>query len=487
MTSSSSHSASSKQQLQCTTRKLLTLNTPEHSYDHRNHLDLVDPVKFSPPEGNQVGMTANDDDHYARSKPKSYYEGRLTTVDDLRVEFEKAYIQPSPTAPRYQPTKYQQKPKAMSHSISENNISFRRPNDRSHLPPRATQQHFEHDAAEEFPYRGRRASRTPSLIKGLENIKEDPTPEGLREQRTYASVPMSPPASPVKRSRSPMKKLFGENGFLGRSTSMKELPSEEYGKKGMKQLSEKLKQRVGGMTDGVSKFIPTSISSGELSKLIPASMSNRESPSKAGSAVPTSTFPVSLGPPEQAKFYSDAELMICATANQYLIIQKEEGRMSFESIAKVTSVWSQKNRPQVIDFMFDQLTQRDLILYNIKTFRFYGPYAENAVKINAMLNCWKTLAKEMSVRTFCTGDSMMRKQIQDIYKILEMLGAPMVTFMAFQQIQVRALKTMRDEQERRDQQEAIQFGVERKWEPPGGFGPRDSAESEAYIDPFKDF
>lgn len=230
--------------------------------------------------------------------------------------------------------------------------------------------------------------------------------------------------------------------------------------------------------------MPTSISHGDLSKLIPASLSNRESPSKSGSAKVASTFPVSLTPPEQAKFYSEAELMIVATANNYLIIQKEEGRMSYESVAKITNFWAQKNRPQVIEFMFDQLTQRDLILHNLKTFRFYGPNAENAMSMNAMMNSWKTLAKEMSVRTFCTGDSTIRKQIQDIYKILELLGAPMVTFMAFQQIQVRILKIMREKQKERDEHEAIKFGVERKWEPPGGFGPRGSAESEAYTNPF---
>ena len=200
----------------------------------------------------------------------------------------------------------------------------------------------------------------------------------------------------------------------------------------------------------------------------------------------TSTFPVSLTPPEQAKFYAEAELMICATANKYLIIQKEEGRMSYESVAKIMSFWAQKNRPQVIEFMFDQLTQRDLILQNLRTFRFYGPNAENPMSMNAMMNSWKTLAKEMSIRTFCTGDSTIRKQIQDIYKILELLGAPMVTFMAFQQIQVRILKIMREQQKMRDEREAIKFGVERKWEPPGGFGPRDSAGSEAYTNPFAD-
>ena len=77
--------------------------------------------------------------------------------------------------------------------------------------------------------RGRAITRTPSPIKNLEDIKEE------------ASI--SPNVSP-KRSRSPMKQLFGENGWLGRSLSMKELPSEEYRKTGIKNWGEKFKQRM---------------------------------------------------------------------------------------------------------------------------------------------------------------------------------------------------------------------------------------------------
>ncbi|CAL8578494.1 hypothetical protein XPA_004271 [Xanthoria parietina] len=340
------------------------------------------------------------------------------------------------------------------------------------------------------PPRGRPTPRTPSPIKILGDIKEDPISEGVNDRSLPRSLPMDPPADPTKRSRSPVKHLFGEGGIFGRSASMKELPSEEHHKKGMKHLVGKFNERMGGMTEGVSKLIPSSISHGELSKLLPGSLSSRESPSKGGTPRPTSKFPVSLSPPEQAKFYSEAELMICATANKYLIIQQEEGRMSYESIKKITDLWSQKNRPQVIEFMFDQLTQRDLILCNLNTFRFYGPHAENLVSMHGMMQAWKTLAKEMSVRTFCAGDSTIRKQMQDIYKILEMLGAPMVTFLAFQQIQIKTLKRMRDQQRVRDEQEAIKIGVERKWEPPGGFptgaGARGSAESEAYANPFLD-
>ena len=214
-----------------------------------------------------------------------------------------------------------------------------------------------------------------------------------------------------------------------------------------------------------------------MSKLI-----HHESPAKRSAAyAKTSKFPVSLGPPVQARLYSEIELMICATANQYLMIQRFENRMSLESITKITDFWTSKNRPQVIEFMFDQATQRDLVLYNLKTFRFYGPNAENPVSMNTMMLSWKTLAKEMSVRTFCQPDSVVRKHMHDCYKILEMLGAPLVTFLAFQEIQVKALKIMKEKQQQTEEYANIPFGLERKWEPPAG---KISSETEEIENPF---
>ncbi|KAL8778915.1 MAG: hypothetical protein Q9213_007188 [Squamulea squamosa] len=480
-TKQSLQQASTKKQLQSVTHKLLTQGSPPNVHWTQSDFDSVDPVKFSPPEGDRKPpmmaksflLTLISD-----SSSSPYQEQRVTRLEDLL------------------------RPKGMSHSISENNISFHRPPGYKQMAFEESQRYVDPDDADsqsvysqESPSfarsRGRPIPRTPSPVKILEDIREDQTPECIRNHSPQRSLAMDPPASPDKRSRSPMKQLFGERGILGRSASMKELPSDEHRKKGVKHFVEKLNQRVGGMTEGVSKLIPSSISHGELSKLLPISLPTRESPSKGTSPPPTSKFPVSLNPPEQAKFYSEAELMICATANKYLLTQHSEGRMSYESIKKITDLWAQKNRPQVIEFQFDQLTQRDLILYNLKTFRFYGPNAENLVSMHGMMHSWKTLAREMSIRTFCTGDSTIRKQIQDIYKILEMLGAPMVTFLAFQQIQIRTLKKMRDMQRMRDEVEAEKFGVERKWEPPGGFpvaggNQRGSAESEAWANPFVD-
>ena len=157
--------------------------------------------------------------------------------------------------------------------------------------------------------------------------------------------------------------------------------------------------------------------------------------------------------------------MICATANQYLNVQKEHNRMSVESLHKVLTFWISKNRPQVIEFMFDQGTQRDLIQYNIKTFRFYGPNASNLVAMSSIMEAWRALAREMAVRTFCSPDSVVQKHLFDTYRILEMLGAPRVTFYAFQEISMKATNVMAEERKRKEEQKRVRFGVERRWEP----------------------
>lgn len=181
--------------------------------------------------------------------------------------------------------------------------------------------------------------------------------------------------------------------------------------------------------------------------------------------MPQSTFPVSLDPPTQAKLYSEIELMICITANTFLLNQHKEGRISVESVSKTTNFWASKNRAQVVQFQFDQGTQRDLILQNLRTFRFEGECATNMVTLHSTLYNWKHVAKEMSVRTFCTPDSVIRKHMHDTHKILEMLGAPLLTFLAFQELQVNTLALMKQEQEKRIKANDS-HGVTKEYYPP---------------------
>ena len=137
-------------------------------------------------------------------------------------------------------TRPRRKPHGMSQSLSDNSMRYQNAQSNGF-----TQRAESAKPTETYPYlrfadendpplvpaspRGRALNRTPSPTKQLEDIKEE--------------SPVSPHVPP-KRSRSPVKQLFGEKGWLGRSTSMKELPSEEYRKRGLKVWGGKLKQRM---------------------------------------------------------------------------------------------------------------------------------------------------------------------------------------------------------------------------------------------------
>lgn len=192
------------------------------------------------------------------------------------------------------------KPKGMSQSRSESHIDYR-------PPPASIHSHYQHEARDEFkdqtnfgggfyspplssPVRGRSIRRTPSPTKlppgantasptRLDDIKEDSPADSL--------------LSPTKRSRSPVKQLFGEHGWLGKSTSMKELPSEQYRKTGIKHWSGKLKQRVGEMVRIYSPPSSASLGNPDPTRLTRSPLPDRRCVQKAapGPFTPTHPFP----------------------------------------------------------------------------------------------------------------------------------------------------------------------------------------------------
>ncbi|KAI9723961.1 MAG: hypothetical protein M1812_000679 [Candelaria pacifica] len=433
--SSGHHShSSSKHHFRNLTRELLTPAYLELSVSSHQRFGELDPNKFSPPPSRERKNNMKDTyEQYRLTNGNPFSNERQTqwpSVNDEQFSW-----QTNDNSTAFQ-GHYISEPKGMSHSRSEGSIALM--GGPTPIDTWRANKAYVHPAAIDraqygniSPTRG----RSQSPIKFMDEIKE----QGMAEA----------PPSDRKRSRSPVKKMFGENGWLGKSISLKDLSNESPKKTGLKHWGGKLIQRVEGITEDVSKKLPHPFN-----------------PEPSSKQPVQSKFPVSLNPLAQAKLYSEVELMICATANSFLLNQKRHGLMSIESITKIVDHWKNRGRPQVIEFQFDQQTQRDLVLYNIKAFRFCGPQADDALAINSMMHSWRSVAKEMSVRTFCTPDSVIRKHMFDIYKILELLGAPEVTFLAFQDISVKTAIAMRDAQRRRDAQQPIKYGVERPWYPP---------------------
>lgn len=361
------------------------------------------------------------------------------------------------------------RPKGMSQSFSESTLDFRKdlqkngtgPLNHTTLASAVSGLRLSEDtsySSNSSSSRGRSLLRTPSPTKDLDIIEEVPS----SEERS---------SSPIKRSRSPVKQLFGENGWLGKS--MDKRSGSEPRKNTLKHWGDKIRQRVDHLVsshaDMHNESSLTSIQTEDMpkidmTKLRPSAPQVSQSPSRS-KTLPQTRFYVSVTPPQQAKLYAELELMICASANDYLAVQQREGRMSLESLSTVLQTWANKHRPQVIEFMFDQTTQRDLVVFNLNTFRFFGPNASNIVSVNSMVHAWKSLAREMAVRTFCSPDVVVRKHLHDCYSVLELLGAPQVTLRAFAQIRDRTEKVIEEGRKKRADYERMEWGTEKRWEP----------------------
>jgi hypothetical protein len=139
----------------------------------------------------------------------------------------------------------------------------------------------------------------------------------------------------------------------------------------------------------------------------------------------------------------EIELMLVHTANSFLMNQFSQGRMAMDSIKKTVDTWKGKGRPIVIEFMYDQATQRDLVAVNQHNLRFYGDRASDSVRINAILYNWRQVASLMAIRTFCDADTIILKLLFDIEQILEILGAREPILVRIQQIRASANEMMR--------------------------------------------
>ncbi|EEQ35075.1 hypothetical protein McanMca71_001736 [Microsporum canis] len=411
-------------------------------------VNSLEPKKFNPSEAMDVPLAY--DSHSSYGGASDYHEGSgRQSVWPGPLESEaRAQREPSPPKAYSYPADASQHGRRIPQSKSDGNVKsfdyggcdgsdpanyYQGWEGPARVPPtekwQTGNQHHEqrHESTHVLRGRGRGRSRSPTK---LEDLDEDTALDLYPRQR---------------RSKSPHKKLFGENGWLGRSPDINDVPGEKK-KPGLRALGEKIKQRVEDITGSASStFQPKMLA--------------------------RSTCPISLDPPTQAKLYSEMELMICVTANQFLISQYQAGHMSAESVNKVTNFWVSKSRPQVVQFQFDQATQRDLIIYNLRTFKFHGECAFNTVVLNATLYNWKAMAKEMSIRTFCYPDSVIRKHMHDTHKILEMLGGPLVTFLAFQELQMGALAAMKKAQEKQLKESAEKHATQGASHP-SAFGKR---------------
>ena len=240
----------------------------------------------------------------------------------------------------------------------------------------------------------------------------------------------SPSKTPQPRSRSPVKKLMG----MVKSVSTSQIPNDPApsktnistttNKRRWKELSHKL--RHGFLTPDLEQ-----LDQEEMMEHYAASDTDGTNGGIRIITPPTSrerpVFPVSIKSSGQSKLWSELEYMLIETSNSFLKEELESGRLSRDSIVHTKRQWQAKSRPQVIEFYYDITTQYDLIIANLRTIQLYSDYANDAIMLNSVLYQWKILIRELSVKTLCMPDSIVRRWLHDERRVLELLGASQIT------------------------------------------------------------
>lgn len=222
--------------------------------------------------------------------------------------------------------------------------------------------------------------------------------------------------------RSPLKKLFGDGGLLGWSASAtSEAPDPRYKRSGLSSFTRKVKDKAHDLKRDVQERMPG------------VNLSRQNSTASIG------TFPISLSPYAQGDFYMQLELLLNVETNRFLMKQLQFGHISVESVKQIVNTWAHKGRPQVIGFRYDLATQRDLVELNMETLGFNGVSGLDRVRLISILTTWKTLAREISIRTFCQPDSVVKKHLHDAEKVLELIDAEAESMTAFQDVRARVL------------------------------------------------
>ena len=277
-----------------------------------------------------------------------------------------------------------------------------------------------------------------------------------QEEDVYFRLESISPRKHVKRSRSPVKRLLGIGKTpppLEPSSSPRQEPKTPTAhepktptaatskKSSLKHWGDKFRH---GFLANTSPAMATSSDNWESAdqEEVRREAEIEEYMATATEPEPPSSFPISLDPAYQARLQADIELLICVSANKFLLHEAKAGRISKDTVNRIRRSWESRNLPQVLEYHYDQTTQRELILANFRTVQFQGQFRNDFIALNSTMLSWDTLAKEMSIRTFCSADSAIKKQLHDAQRVLEMLGSPLVTCLAFEQLHIKALEMM---------------------------------------------
>lgn len=167
---------------------------------------------------------------------------------------------------------------------------------------------------------------------------------------------------------------------------------------------------------------------------------------------------ISLDTAVQSRAYQELELLLVDNANLFLLDEYEHGRLARESILRSRRHWEGRNRPRVLEFIYDMQTQYELIMTNLRTLKLYGENAEDMIKLNSTLQQWRIMIREWPVKTLCMPDSVIRRWLQDSRRVLELIGASAKAMTCMDNLTISVYQVIRNKEHLRSQLRNVSSG-----------------------------
>lgn len=265
-----------------------------------------------------------------------------------------------------------------------------------------------------------------SQKKAMETAsRKKPAQMTRAQQAGYNGDPYSPldvmnPEIPVAGTgRMVSKTMFGDKGWLENTTPQKKPTPKKVGF--FENLRKKTKELVSysnsaAVKQDTANLYKVNIGSDQLDQLKAPRSSN-----KSRQNLRERQLVISLNPREQSLLYCELEFILTTALSSYINCQFNAGRLSPEKLKRIADGWQQRGRPKVVGFRYDLETQLDLVRMHVGQFRFYSRQVTEAA-IFGIIDMMRVNSRAMRIRTYCTPDTVVSKQILDTQALLNVIG-----------------------------------------------------------------
>lgn len=133
---------------------------------------------------------------------------------------------------------------------------------------------------------------------------------------------------------------------------------------------------------------------------------------------------ISLRPRDQAAIIMEIEVTCVEALSQFLHKQDLQNRTDASKMKKIDDSWVSQGNVRPPHWRYSLQFQIEIMIVHIETFRFYGPAQNNVSVVAGLLHSAKQNARAIAKRSYGQPDSVIAKQMYEVYDFLELIGAP---------------------------------------------------------------